>query len=357
MNLKEARQLTGLSEHTIRFYVENGLIHPKIEIQNGREYQEYSEQDVENLKAIMTLRKMLFSIADIQDMQQHPEKIEDVCYKHCCALNEEVALRQKILAVHDRLDYSMVSDIHTLAMNFTGEVEDMPLPVTDMEPNLGRDQNIGIGPNFGKFDPETEEEKADAYMKFRVKQAKEDSINDRVQIFWRPMKWILAALLSIGLVMSVLIGISAIPETIHAEYPAVQYRANDASYMERTKIKVDGKLYTRWFSDPRFKGTFVIEQYPYTKEYQLVNIVFYDDIRNGWGYLIYSSFSNGRPILESLGSIWIDKHMGKINIQVFEPISGDAKTTKDLIISAPAETREEAIAITEQLSKYGTPME
>ena len=47
MKLKEVCEATGLTRKTIRLYEEKGLLVPQKEARNGREYREYSQEDVE----------------------------------------------------------------------------------------------------------------------------------------------------------------------------------------------------------------------------------------------------------------------------------------------------------------------
>lgn len=75
MKIKEVCGETGLTDRAVRFYIEEGLITPAGYERNGRTYYEYYEKDIEQLKAITTLRKTGFSIEEIRRMQQTPEKI------------------------------------------------------------------------------------------------------------------------------------------------------------------------------------------------------------------------------------------------------------------------------------------
>ena len=65
MKMKEVCALTGLTERTIRFYAEKGLAVPKMHRQNGRDYSDYSAADVDALRTVATLRRMLFSVDEI----------------------------------------------------------------------------------------------------------------------------------------------------------------------------------------------------------------------------------------------------------------------------------------------------
>jgi hypothetical protein len=208
-----------------------------------------------------------------------------------------------------------------------------------------------IGMNFGQFDPETEEERGKAISDFRVKQRK----NERLHRIWMPIRTVMLIILYMAAVFGLMVGISGIPKKIDVVYPAVEYREEDESYLEHTTITIKGKLYTRWFSDPKFVGRISIDEYDFTKTYEGFDIKFYkDDFWRGRGSLSYLTIIDGNPIIESVGSIWMDGAMDKVNIWVYEPITGDSKSTKDFFISAPAATREEAAAITKQLSVYGT---
>ena len=53
MKIKEVCERTGLTERTVRFYMQKGLIAPKGEWRNGREYSEFSEPDVEMLQDLV----------------------------------------------------------------------------------------------------------------------------------------------------------------------------------------------------------------------------------------------------------------------------------------------------------------
>jgi len=207
---------------------------------------------------------------------------------------------------------------------------------------------MNIDPNFSKFDSETREEKEVAYLNFM----KSQRIRDKFYYFLRPVLKIMLLLLCIASLFGIVIAISGIPRTIDKEYAAVQFRMNDDTYEENITISVKGKLYTRFFSDPKFKGSIMIDNFEYTKTSELIDITFFKSIPQGWGALQYDFFDNGTVNIESLGVIWMSDHFDKLTIWVYEPLDGDSKSTTDLIISAPANSRKEAIQIVEQLSHY-----
>ena len=55
MKTKEVEKLTGLSKQTLIWYEKEGLIRPK---RNENHYREYTEEDVQLLRLIKTLRSM-----------------------------------------------------------------------------------------------------------------------------------------------------------------------------------------------------------------------------------------------------------------------------------------------------------
>lgn len=57
MKIKEVSEKTGLTKKTIRYYEAEGLLNPEKQWQNGREYRNYSEQDIFQLEKIAALRR------------------------------------------------------------------------------------------------------------------------------------------------------------------------------------------------------------------------------------------------------------------------------------------------------------
>ncbi len=57
------------------------------------------------------------------------------------------------------------------------------------------------------------------------------------------------------------------------------------------------------------------------------------------------------PTIQQLGPVFQMNRMQELVVQVFEPLDGDQKTFNDLIIAGPAETREEATAIVDSVSR------
>ncbi len=76
MKIKAVCEATGLTDRTIRFYIEEGLVTPKYQ-QNylGRKTFDFSEEDVKTLESISIFRKYGFSVAEIKEIYRQPENI------------------------------------------------------------------------------------------------------------------------------------------------------------------------------------------------------------------------------------------------------------------------------------------
>lgn len=71
MTIKEVETLTGITKANIRFYEKEGLLAPG---RSSNNYREYSEDDVEHLRKIRIFRIMGFSVAQIHQLADHPQR-------------------------------------------------------------------------------------------------------------------------------------------------------------------------------------------------------------------------------------------------------------------------------------------
>lgn len=157
MQIKDVAKTTGLSVKTIRFYEERGLITPKVEYRNGRNYREYRESDIEQLNMVAVLRKCLFSIDQIKTMMDHPELTPDVFTEYRIALMTQRELLNHLAEKAETLDPETLEGPEVLARKLTTTASPLPLPHTD------------TSPHFGRFDPETPEERQAAFVKWQKK--------------------------------------------------------------------------------------------------------------------------------------------------------------------------------------------
>src|SRR5687767_3327778 len=72
LSIGEASELTGLTQRTLRFYEEKGLLHPPTRLVSG--IRLYTDEDIYRLRLIRQLRENLgFSLADIKGMTEAEE--------------------------------------------------------------------------------------------------------------------------------------------------------------------------------------------------------------------------------------------------------------------------------------------
>ena len=87
MKINEVEQQVGVSKKNIRFYEQQGLLHPKRNSENG--YREYDEADVLRLKKIKLLRKLSLPIDEIRRIQSGELLLEDALHRQLIVLERE----------------------------------------------------------------------------------------------------------------------------------------------------------------------------------------------------------------------------------------------------------------------------
>lgn len=161
MKIKEVCKLTGLTERTIRFYVEEGLINPQSTMMNNRQYREYDQADVAELETIARLRKLFFTLDEIRDMKQQPERLGEILEAYQLKLRSDVEAKAKIVQALELTDIARLSGVDELALALSEVAEGLPLPERD------------IKPDFGRFDPESKEEREQLVKDFEVRQRRQ----------------------------------------------------------------------------------------------------------------------------------------------------------------------------------------
>lgn len=74
MNAKQVEQVTGISRRNLRFYEQQGLIHPARNPDN--DYRDYAEKDLQSLKLIRALRMLDTPLEDIHACLQNEMTIQ-----------------------------------------------------------------------------------------------------------------------------------------------------------------------------------------------------------------------------------------------------------------------------------------
>ena len=114
--MKEVCALTGLTEKTVRHYIQQQLILPKTEA--GLHYRSYrfSDKDIRLLKQIAILRSVDFSIDQIRQMLADPHASPHLVAEKEAALAEKIAALQESrhtlsqLTVADQTNLAQITD-------------------------------------------------------------------------------------------------------------------------------------------------------------------------------------------------------------------------------------------------------
>lgn len=131
-------------------------------------------------------------------------------------------------------------------------------------------------------------------------------------------------------------------------HKGVLCRTNDPNYKEDVNIEVKGKYRDYLFRMDTFKGTIVIDKYDFTSEWDCMGLIFHE----GMSQLTYNEPS-GVPNMETIGFLFCTPNFDRMMTTVFEPIDnnrGNWSGEDGLFISAPAETREQALQVVSDLA-------
>ena len=87
MKINEVEKRVQITKKNIRFYEQEGLLHPERNKENG--YREYSEEDVDVLLKIKFLRKLSLPIEEIRMIQSKKLSLHDALRRHLITLEHE----------------------------------------------------------------------------------------------------------------------------------------------------------------------------------------------------------------------------------------------------------------------------
>lgn len=89
--MKELSARTGISDRTIRYYIDDGLFVPEKYTENfeGRRSYDFTENDVESIKIIATLRKYDFSIIEIKYILSPEGDVQKTLEEHINKVKEK----------------------------------------------------------------------------------------------------------------------------------------------------------------------------------------------------------------------------------------------------------------------------
>ena len=107
MKINEVEQLVGITKKNIRFYENQGLLHPDRNKTNG--YREYSDEDVDLLMKIKLLRKLAIPIEEIRNILESRLTLTDCLNRHQIYLNQERKNLERIQEVCEMMARESVS--------------------------------------------------------------------------------------------------------------------------------------------------------------------------------------------------------------------------------------------------------
>ena len=163
MKMREVCRRTGLTERTVRFYVEQGLLNPATDRMNGRTYLTFSEDDIAVLEDLATLRRAQFSIGEIAELQQDFSRLPAMLSGKAEALRIDAAEAEQYAAALEQLQPDTLTGLQSLA-------HALRHPIGNYDPT----------PRFGRFDPETARERNEAYEAFLRHSTQRDALRRRL---------------------------------------------------------------------------------------------------------------------------------------------------------------------------------
>ncbi|MDD6024563.1 MAG: MerR family transcriptional regulator [Oscillospiraceae bacterium] len=159
MQIKDVCIRTNLSKKTIRYYEEEGLIHPEKEYRDGRYDRTYSEKDIYELQIIASLRRAWFTIDEIRTMQQQPEKIAEILPRYVQWLQVQQQALRGLISAAEQLRPERITSVEQLYRLLSTEADLLPLPAGDLEPHFKYMDELEPPPE----EPELQEQADDPY--------------------------------------------------------------------------------------------------------------------------------------------------------------------------------------------------
>ena len=136
MRIKEAARKTGLTEKTIRYYENRGLVLPDTEERNGRQWRDYTEVHIRLLEAVATLRRAQFHVEEIDAILSDPGSIPEVLDEVGRRVEETYKTLGRLRSELKRREVQGAPDMLALAAELKETVKPLPLPPQDLKFNF-----------------------------------------------------------------------------------------------------------------------------------------------------------------------------------------------------------------------------
>lgn len=139
MKIKAVCELTGLTDRTIRYYIEQELISPHFtENYLGRKTFDFSLKDIQDLNDIATLRKFDFSIQEIRDIISSPDNSKKIIENVKSRITQALEENQEKLSVLIQLDSEKTYTVSELADQLTHHASALPLTNENYKRNFAK---------------------------------------------------------------------------------------------------------------------------------------------------------------------------------------------------------------------------
>lgn len=129
MKIKAVCETTGLTDRTVRYYIEEGLISPSFtENYLGRKSFDFTSEDVDALNHIATLRRFDFSIEEIREILRDPQSSPAIIQNVKERISRELVLDQRKLASLSALKAQTAYTVTDLARELLTAPQEGTLP-------------------------------------------------------------------------------------------------------------------------------------------------------------------------------------------------------------------------------------
>lgn len=127
MKIKSVCELTGLTDRTIRYYIEEKLISPLYtENYLGRKTYNFSERDIKDLNDIAVLRKFDFTLEEIKSVINDAETSKEILYNVKDRTAQTVLDSQNKLSVLSQINTEKAYTVAELAEELSKASLDLP---------------------------------------------------------------------------------------------------------------------------------------------------------------------------------------------------------------------------------------
>lgn len=131
MKRQEICEKTGLTPKALRLYEEKGLINPA---KDGlhQKTRDYSQEDLNRLQIIATLRKAMFTLEEIRQMLDEPETIQTIFPQYLSWLRQQQERISELLSASERVDLEKTKTAQDLTDQIERAARNLPIPASDI---------------------------------------------------------------------------------------------------------------------------------------------------------------------------------------------------------------------------------